>query len=82
MSARGRPARRDRNEAEIVQALEQCGATVRRISGHDLPDLLIFHRGRWLVAEVKSASGKLTEGQQQAAYPVVRSVSDAIALLR
>lgn len=78
----GQSRRRDSNEAEIVKALQQLGATVIRISGKDAPDLLISHRGRWLVAEVKSARGKLTEGQQQAQYPIVRTVDDALELLR
>ena len=53
-----RAAKRDDNEAAIVIALERAGATVARLSGPDLPDLLVGYRGTNTLMEVKRAAGK------------------------
>jgi hypothetical protein len=58
-----RNPRRDRNERELVAALRKGGAMVLLLSGEDLPDLLIGHRGRWVLAEVKAPRGRVKPGQ-------------------
>jgi hypothetical protein len=55
-------AKRDKNEALIVKALRDVGATVSRLSGPGLPDLLAGYAGRNHLLEVKSGS-KLTPAQ-------------------
>jgi len=55
-----RAARRDRNEAEIVRALEQVGASVQRLSERGVPDLLIGWRGQNLLLEIKEPLGPRT----------------------
>jgi hypothetical protein len=57
-------AKRDSNEAEIVAALLDAGATVERLNDPALPDLLVGYKGlNWLL-EVKTARGRLTKAQQ------------------
>ena len=79
--------RRDQNEAAIVEALRAHGARVDRIAGSGLPDLLVGYQGRWTPLEVKSAKGSLTARQARAwtngqmAYPVVRSVDEALQVV-
>ncbi len=51
-----RQAIRDANEPEIVDALERVGATVARLSGKGLPDLLVGFRGVNYAIEVKDGS--------------------------
>ena len=50
-----RVAKVDRNQAEIVAALRQAGATVQPIHsvGRGCPDLLVGFRGRNVLIEVK-----------------------------
>ena len=79
-------AKRDANEAEIIAALELCGASVVRLSQKGVPDLLIGYRGRTFLAEVKSASGKLTddqikfrEGWDGDSIAVLRNTDDVLA---
>jgi hypothetical protein len=68
--------RRDANESGIVQALEQVGAEVWRLSGTGLPDLLVRFRGVLYAGEVKTASGRLRASQ--GAFPVWRTTEDAL----
>lgn len=53
-----RAARIDANHNEIVNALRQIGAKVQSLAqlGKGVPDLLVAHRGRWFVAEVKDGA--------------------------
>lgn len=79
--------KRDGNEAEVVKAMEAIGATVNKINGRDIPDLLVSYRGKWFVIEVKTKTGKLREGQQRfqqvncAPVYVIRTADEAIELL-
>lgn len=52
-----RAAHVDRNQAEIVEALRQVGATVQHLHGvgHGCPDLVAGFRGRNFLLEVKPA---------------------------
>ena len=63
MSLYRRAAKRDDAEPEVVEALTQLGASVVRLSGRDVPDLLIGWRGITLAAEVKTGKAKLKPGQ-------------------
>lgn len=61
----------DRNQAEIVKALRQAGATVQSLHavGQGCPDLLVGWRGMNILIEVKDGSKppsrqKLTPDQQ------------------
>jgi hypothetical protein len=80
-----RNAKRDSTERAIVKALMKVGVQVFRISGRGLPDLLLFHRGKWSVLEVKTKGGRLTDAQKNtrvtAPFPVVESVSEALAVM-
>ena len=57
MSRRGYARRRDANEPAIVAALEAAGASVTRLDGAGVPDLLIGYACLTLVAEVKLPLG-------------------------
>ena len=65
MSLNRRNPRRDLNERRIVAALEKAGAMIYRLSAPGLPDLLVGHRKRWLLLEVKGPRGKLEPLQHQ-----------------
>lgn len=74
--------RRDTNEPEIVEALRGLGCRVYYVSGRGLPDLLVRVPGpsaRWQPLEVKTASGKTTDAQQDIDWPIVRDKYQAIA---
>jgi hypothetical protein len=93
-----RAAKVDRNHGEIADALTQCGAWVIDCSavGQGFPDLLVSHRGRLLMVEVKDgkkppSARKLTPSQEvfhaRAAangvpVHVVASLEQAIELVR
>ena len=77
----GQARRRDQNEAAIVQALQQLGASVTKISGDGAPDLLVAHRGRLFAFEVKSATGTRTRAQAESQWPIVRSIDEALSIL-
>jgi hypothetical protein len=64
MSLHRRNPKRDRNERSIVAALNAAGAITHRLSAPGVPDLLVGHRGRWLLMEVKTKRGKLEPAQQ------------------
>ncbi len=64
MALHRRAAKRDLSEPGIVDRLRQLGAAVVRLSGRDLPDLLVGWRGLTLLAEVKTGKAKLTDGQR------------------
>jgi Holliday junction resolvase len=70
MALHRRAARRDANEAEIVEALRAAGAKVWPISGPGIPDLLVAYQGRFLLLEVKTRAGKPTRAQIQFASEV------------
>lgn len=74
--------KRDAAEQGIIDALRATGAVVWQLSGTSNPDLLILSRGQWVPCEVKTGkAGKLTRNQESIPWPVVRSVSDALALI-
>lgn len=81
----------DKNQAEIVHALRQVGATVVLMheAGEGIPDLLVGYRGETYLVEIKSKSGKLNERQQLwhslwTGKPVriVRSIEEALSAIR
>lgn len=94
---RRRAAKVDDNHGEIVRALRAVGAFVVDLSsvGGSCPDLLVGHRGRWVLIEVKDGKkppyrARLAAGQwlfhQQAKEMnlpcyVVKSVAGAIGAL-
>lgn len=79
MSIHRRAAKRDGNEPDIVQALERIGCTVLRLSGAGVPDLAVHHRGRWIMAEIKTQKGKLTDRQEWGPEVLIwRSVDEAL----
>lgn len=45
--------RRDVAEKDVVQALEGIGASVTRLDGKGVPDLLVGYMGRTILIEVK-----------------------------
>lgn len=87
-----RAARVDANHAAIVAALRRIGCEVLDLSavGAGCPDLLVLHRGKLQLIEVKDgakrpSARRLTADQVRFAlhWPVkvVRSVEDAIGAL-
>lgn len=56
MTQTGFAKRRDKNEAEIVLALEAVGATITRLNEKGVPDLLVGFRGRTVLLEVKGSA--------------------------
>lgn len=89
MSLYRRAAKRDASEPAIVEALEACGFTVQRLSGADVPDLLIGRSGITRVAEVKTGRKGLEPGQiawwaKWRGNPKIelRTVEDVFALAR
>jgi hypothetical protein len=91
VSLNRRNPRRDPNEPVIVEHLRKAGCLVARLSGPGIPDLLVGHRGRWLLMEVKAEGGRMKEGQitfhdaaQALDLPcyVVYSVEDCQRVLR
>lgn len=86
MSLSRRNPRRDQNEREIVTALRKVGASVAYLSDAGLPDLLVWHRGRITLLEIKTRTGKATLAQARRSvegWPVVtaRTVDEALAAL-
>ncbi len=83
----GQARKRDANEKAIVDALRAFGATIFRLSGEGVPDLLVGYRGTWMPLEVKSEKGVFTQLQREAmtngsmAALVVRSVDEALAAI-
>lgn len=59
--------RRDANELEIVHALRQVGCRVLRLSGAGVPDLAVYWpaRGGWVLAEIKTQTGRLRPSQRE-----------------
>lgn len=79
----GQVRKRDYNEPSIVQALEDIGITVVKLSAEGCPDLLAWHPREGLrLIEVKQPRGRLTPDQKEFAMPftVVHSVEEALAL--
>lgn len=77
----GQARRRDANEADIVDALRQVGANVTPISGRGAPDILVRFQGRLYGFEIKGATGKRTEAQQDTQWQIVRSVDEVMKAL-
>lgn len=78
-------ARRDANEPDIVSALEAVGASVTRLDGEGVPDLLVGWCSRTFLLEVKGPSGGLTAAQREwwatwkgGSGHVVRCADDAL----
>ena len=82
-------SKRDANEADIVEALEDAGAIVTRLSQGGLPDLLVLCRDTFMLFEVKSGRGKLTKAQKlfnaansKGPLAVVRTPAEAVGAMR
>ena len=87
-----RAAKKDANHVEIVAALRKAGATVVDLGavGHGVPDLLIGHRGKTMLMEIKDgnkppSARKLTPDEAawheswRGQVAIVESVDEAIA---
>jgi hypothetical protein len=60
-----RAARRDTNEPQVIAALEAAGAAVQQLDP-PLPDLLVNHKGRLYLLEVKDRdAGKETRAAKR-----------------
>lgn len=62
-----RAKRRDANECAVVDALEAIGASVTRLDGDGIPDLLVGYRGHTWLFEVKNpkATGGAKRGGER-----------------
>lgn len=56
-------ARRDEAEPEVVKAFEAGGASVAKINGKDIPDLIVGYLRETHLVEVKTNKAKLRDGQ-------------------
>ena len=85
----------DANQNAIVDALRECGATVRIISqGAGIPDLLVGYNGYTILMELKDGSKppsarRLTEDEQKffdewrgGMLAIINSVEEALDLLK
>lgn len=76
--------RRDENEPEIVRALRDIGASIKRL---DDVDLLVGWRGRNFLLEIKTAKGPLKSSQEdmvrtwRGQYEIVRSIDEALRVI-
>jgi len=59
-----RAAKRDGNEARIIQVLRNLGATVQQLDGAGVPDLLVGYDRNTYLLEVKNKGGALTPDQE------------------
>lgn len=88
-------AKTDRNQAEVVDALRQVGASVQSLAatGKGCPDLLVGYRGINYLMEVKDgdkvpSAQKLTIDQThwhslwRGSVYVVKSVNEALEILQ
>lgn len=85
--------RKDANQQTIIDGLEKVGVKVCVLGGKGIPDLLIGHRSRFLLFELKDgdlrpSQRKLRPGQQKfaekfAGYPVykIESLQQAFTTL-
>ncbi len=83
MSLKRWNAKRDANEAAIVKALKQVGASVARISEPGMPDLIVWYRGRITLLEIKTRLGRATFAQgtrSEEGWPVVTVRTEDAAL--
>ncbi len=79
-------ARVDANQAEIVEALRQVGASVLVLShvGQGCADLSAGFRGQNYFLEIKTDKGKLTPSEKEfmemwrGHYAIVRTVDEAL----
>ena len=79
----------DSNQAEIVKAFRKLGCSVQSLHrlGQGLPDLLVGHRGRNHIVEVKSEDGDYTPKQLEwidkwrARVYTIRSVEEVCDLV-
>ena len=83
------PKRVDANQARIVRALRQAGASVLHLHtiGGGAPDILVGYRGDNFLLEIKSGDGKLNDRQAlwhtlwRGQVAVVRSVDEAFKVI-
>ena len=76
----------DRNQAEIVSALRQVGASVLVLSrvGQGCPDLAVGIRGETYFMEIKTVRGALTPAEHEfmerwrGHYAIVRTPEEAL----
>lgn len=88
MSPWKRRARRDENEAALVKVIRQCGGQWLPLNVSDGPDGVIGIHGHTALAEIKTAKGKLKDGQTDfhrdwrgGPIHVLRTVDDVMALM-
>lgn len=78
----GAKKRRDANEPAIIQALRAIGAEVTQLSDAGAPDLLVKFRNVLYGWEIKTATGQRTKAQAVSRWPVIRSFTEALAILQ
>ncbi len=85
MRHRGRANKRDKNEPEIIKALEKIGCSVYQLD--DPVDLLVGLAAKCYLLEVKGKHGKLTDKQKdffrdwRGQVRIVRTPEEAIRLV-
>lgn len=83
-------SRKDKNQGELVTALEKLGCTVMDLSavGEGCPDIVVGYRGMNYLAEIKQPKKQLSLGQRANAMwwrggrvYTLRTVQDCIRML-
>jgi hypothetical protein len=77
-----RNPRRDESEPEVVAAFEEAGATVWKLSGHNVPDLAVGYLGRWRLVEVKTGNAVLSAGQLVTFGPGSKHAGEPVQIAR
>jgi hypothetical protein len=65
MSVHRYAAKRDENEPDIIKALRAHGCVVWQLSGKGIPDLLVLHKGKKWLADVKMPGKPTTKPQEE-----------------
>ena len=83
------PKRVDSNQASIVKALREVGASVQDLHevGHGCPDIAVGFRGATYFLEVKNGAGALTPDEERwhrtwlGQVAVVRNIDEALIVI-
>jgi hypothetical protein len=82
MSVHRYAAKRDENEPDIIKALRANGCVVWQLSGKGIPDLLVLHKGKKWLADVKMPGKPTTKPQEDAWEEAATKARCSVFILR
>lgn len=82
MSVHRYAAKRDENEPDIIKALRAHGCVVWQLSGKGIPDLLVLHKGKKWLADVKMPGKPTTTPQEDAWEEAATKARCSVFILR